>query len=186
MQRNVSCLLALLAAAMLPATGLAGTDSGFYIGGAAGQAKVGDIDASAIGTGSNLSFDGTDTGWKAFAGYNFGWIPFVDLAIEGGYIDFGKPNDHGLSIDANGWDLFGLVGVNLGPVGLFGKLGMVQWDADASGGGYSGSDDGTDPGYGVGLRMKFGSVEVRAEYEYFDISAADDVSLASIGAAWTF
>lgn len=34
--------------------------------------------------------------------------------------------------------------------------------------------------------MKFGSVEVRAEYEYFDISAADDVSLASIGAAWTF
>ena len=90
-------------------------------------------------------------------------------------------------IDANGFDLFGLVGVNLGPVGLFAKAGLVQWDADASVNGQDvASDDGTDPAYGIGARLKFGSLEARAEYEYFDIDNVDDVSLLSASVAWTF
>jgi outer membrane immunogenic protein len=115
----------------------------------------------------------------------------VDLAIEGGYVDFGKPDDNvgvdKLEIDANGFDLFGLAGVNLGPVGVFAKLGMVKWDADASVNGQGvGDDDGTDLAYGIGARLKFGSLEARAEYELFDVDDVDDISLLSASIAWTF
>lgn len=177
----------LLAASLLPATTFAGTESGFYLGAGVGQASIGDIDPSNSG---EINFDGTDTGWKVFGGYNFGWIPFLDLAVEGGYVDFGKPDDTvnnvKVKVDTEAWDLFGLVGVNLGPVGLFGKVGILDWDANASGGGTSVSDQGTDPAYGLGLRFKIGSVEIRGEYEYFDVDAANDVSLLSASGVWTF
>lgn len=182
---NQTKLLAAIAAGalLLPAASFAGTESGFYVGAGVGQASIGDIDSDEFG---EFEYDGDDTGWKIFAGYNFGLIPFLDLAIEGGYVDFGKPDDDGIEIDANAFDIFGLVGVNVGPVGLFAKAGLIQWDADASDGNDSGSDDGTDPAYGVGARLKFGSLEVRAEYELFDIDGVDDVSLLSASGVWTF
>lgn len=178
--------LGLIAAAAFPAATMAGTESGFYVGAGVGQTSVGDINRDELGTSTDLNFDGTDTGWKVFAGYNFGWIPLVDLAVEGGYVDFGNPDDNGLKISADGVDLFALVGVNLGPVGLFGKVGGINWNADASTSGASSSDDGTDPAYGAGVRLKFGSLEVRAEYEYFDVSAADNVNMMSASGVWTF
>ena len=174
---------ALVAAGLFPLAASAGTESGFYVGAGLGQASVGDIDADALG---EVNFDGDDTGWKIFGGYNFGLFPLIDLAIEGGYVDFGKPDDGGLEVDANGLDIFGLVGANIGPVGVFGKVGVINWDADLSAEGESASDDGTDPAYGIGARLKFGSVEVRGEYELFDVDAADDVNLLSLSGVWTF
>jgi len=139
-----------------------------------------------------VSFDGDDTGFKIFGGYNFGLIPLVDLAIEGGYVDLGKPDDtvegFNAEADASGFDIFALAGVNLGPVGVFGKVGMVKWEGtvDVEGVGEVLDDDGTDLAYGVGARLKFGSLEVRAEYELFDVGEADDVSLLSASGVWTF
>lgn len=185
---NLNRLLATVAAGtlLLPAAALAGTESGFYVGAGVGQASVGDIDSDEFG---DFEFDGDDTAWKIFGGFNFGLIPFLDLAIEGGYVDFGKPDDtvqnDNVEVDANGFDVFGLVGVNLGPVGLFGKAGLITWDGDVSAEGESIGDDGTDPAYGVGARLKFGSLEVRAEYEYFDIDASD-VDMISASGVWTF
>jgi len=178
--------LGLAALAAFPTATMAGTESGFYLGAGVGASYVGDINLDQLGTSTDLNFDGSDTGWKVFAGFNFGWIPLVDLAVEGGYVDFGKPDDSGLEISADGYDAFGLVGVNLGPVGLFGKVGAIHWSVDASTSNVSGSDDGTDPAYGAGARLKFGSLEVRAEYEYFDVNAADNVSLISASGVWTF
>jgi opacity protein-like surface antigen len=178
--------LGLAVMATFPTTTMAGTESGFYLGAGVGEASAGDVDGSQIGSSTDLDFDGSDTGWKIFAGYNFGWIPLVDLAVEGGYVDFGKPDDNGLEVNADGYDAFGLVGVNLGPVGLFGKVGVIAWSVDASTSVASGSDDGTDPAYGIGARLKFGSLEVRAEYEYFDVDVADDLSLISASGVWTF
>jgi hypothetical protein len=179
--------LALAATALLPFPVFAGTESGFYLGAGIGQASVGDIEAEELG---EVSFDGDDTGWKVFGGYNFGVIPLLDLAIEGGYVDFGNPDDTvggtPLEVDANALALFGLAGANLGPVGVFAKLGMVSWDADLESPVGSASDDGTDPAYGIGGRLKFGSFEVRAEYEMFDVDAADDVYLLSASGVWTF
>lgn len=186
MQSTRTASLAVLAALLLPVAASAGTESGFYIGAGVGQASVGDIDVENV----DVSFDGDDTGFKIFAGYNFGFIPLVDLAIEGGYVDLGNPDDtvagNRVEVDATGLDLFGLVGVNLGPVGVFAKIGMVNWDADINTDFGSGSDDGTDAAYGIGARLKFDALEIRAEYELFDVSAADDVDMLSASLAWTF
>lgn len=167
--------LAALALTALPGTALAGTDSGFYVGFGIGEASVEDIE--------NFDFDGDDTAWKLFGGYNFGWIPFIDLAVEGGYVDFGKPDDGGIRVDADGFDLFGLVGTNIGPIGVFGKVGLIRWDADTNVGP---SDDGTDAAYGIGARFSLFSFQIRAEYEIFDVDAADDVDLLSISGVYTF
>ena len=50
----------------------------------------------------------------------------------------------------------------------------------------SDSDSGSDPAYGAGLRFSLGSMEIRGEYELFDIDGSDDVYLLSAGLVWTF
>lgn len=172
----------LLLATLLSGPALAGGDSGFYVGAGIGQASFGDID---IGD-TSFNFNGDDSAYKLFAGINFGVIPLLDLAVEGGYVNFGKPHDNGLKIEADGFDLFGRVGTNLGPVGIFGKVGAINWDTKTSSAEGSSSDDGTDPAYGLGLRFQLGSFQVRGEYEWFDISAADDVYMLSVSGAYTF
>lgn len=171
-----------LSAAMIAAPAYAGGDSGFYIGAGVGQGSVdGDID----GGEGVVSFDGDDTAYKLIAGYNFGIIPLIDLAAEIEYVDFGKPDDGGVEVDASAIAAFGLVGVNIGPIGVFGKVGMASWDADASSTLGSASDDGTDPAYGAGLRFQIASFQIRAEYEYFDVDEAD-ADLLSASLLYTF
>ena len=173
----------ILSAALVSAPAFAGADSGFYIGAGVGQASVGDIDdVEDVG---DIDFDGDDTGYKLIAGYNFGIIPLIDLAVEGAYVDFGKPEDGLVEVDANAFAVFGLAGVNLGPVGIFAKAGMFSWDADASIGNESFSDDGTDPAYGVGARFQIASFQIRAEYEYFDADPAA-LDLISASLLYTF
>jgi hypothetical protein len=172
-----------LAAALASGAAFAGADSGFYLGAGVGQASVGDI---SIDGGEGFSFDGDDTAYKAIVGFNFGWIPLIDLAVEGSYIDFGKPDDGGIEVDADALAAFGVVGANLGPIGFFGKVGAINWDAKVSGDGGSADDDGTDPAYGIGARFALGSFQIRAEYELFDIDAADDVDLLSASLLYTF
>ena len=165
----------------LPA--MAGTDSGFYIGAGVGQSSAGDIDVGDF----DVDFDGDDTAFKIIGGFNFGIIPLLDLAVEASYVDLGEADDGDLSLDADGFTLFGIAGTTLGPIGIFGKAGLINWDADATledvG---SGSDDGTDPAYGIGAKFAIGSFQVRGEYEYFDIDAADDVDLLSVSVLYTF
>ncbi len=172
----------LLTAALASGSAFAGADSGFYLGAGVGQASVGDIN---IDGGEGFSFDGDDTGYKAIVGFNFGWIPLIDLAVEGSYVDFGKADDAGSNVDADALAAFGVVGVNLGPIGIFGKVGAVNWDAKVSVEGVSADDDGTDPAYGIGARFQLGSFQIRAEYELFDIDAAD-VDFLSASLLYTF
>ena len=160
----------------------AGADSGFYLGAGVGQASASDID---IG-GQEINFDGDDTGYKALVGFNFGWIPLIDLAVEGSYTDFGKPDDGGIEVDGDALAAFGLVGINLGPFGIFGKAGVANWDGDVSGNIISGDDDGTDPVYGIGARFALGSFQIRAEYEYFDIDVVDGIDFISASLIYTF
>jgi len=165
----------------------AAADSGAYLGGSVGQAGP-DIEFE------DGDFDDDATAWKVFGGYNFD-ITLLNLAVEGAYVDFGSPSDRiaGIDVDleADAFTGFGVVGLDLGIFGLFAKAGLAYWDAEARApGGVGGSDSGTDPAYGVGARVTLGSVEIRAEYEYFDIEIRDtrssDLSMISLGAAWTF
>jgi len=98
----------------------------------------------------------------------------------------GHPVVDGAKVDSDAVAAFGLVGVNLGPFGLFVKAGAANWDAKISGSDGSADEDGTDPAYGVGARFSLGSFQIRAEYEYFDIDAVDNIDFISASLLYTF
>jgi hypothetical protein len=187
MNKNISTFsLAFIALAMgsLPLT--AAADSGFYIGGAVGGATIeSDVSIPEIPDG----LDEDDTGFKVFAGYNFD-LPVVDLGIEAGYVDFGKPeintNFGDFDLDPTGINLWGIASIEAGPIDLYAKLGYLFWDLEVSGFGFSESlDDGSDLGYGAGLAFGLGSVKIRAEYEVYDLDEAD-LSMLSLGIVYQF
>jgi outer membrane immunogenic protein len=173
-----------LALALLLVSGpaWAGGESGLYIGGSVGSAGL-DVSDGIV------QYSENDTAYKIFGGYNFGVIPLINLAIEGSYVDFGtaKGNVLGSSAESSvtGWDLFGLVGVNMGPVSLFGKVGAIRWDDKSSYLFQSKSDSGTDPAYGLGLQLQLSKFAIRAEYELFTLNKVD-IGFASAGVSYTF
>jgi hypothetical protein len=155
-------------------------DSGFYVGGSVGRTAI-DINAS--------NFSSSGSAWKAFGGYIID-LPVVDFAVEASYADFGSQSDsiqgQTASVDATGLTAFGVAGLDFGVVGAFAKVGMVRWDGKATLGGVSSSDSGSDPAYGVGLRFNVSSVEIRGEYERFDIQDLNNVNMVSLGILWRF
>ncbi len=167
---SLICLSGLLLAT--PAAVFAGADSGFYIG-----AGVGDAGVEA----NDSDFDESDSAYKVFGGFNIGFIPLVDFAVEASYVDFGSPSDGGDKVDVTGINAFGLAGLSFGPFGVFAKAGMIDWDVDVG----SFSDSGTDPAYGIGARFAIGSFAVRAEYEVYDLDIAD-VDMISVSGVYTF
>jgi len=171
------------------ATAHAGAESGFYIGGGVGNASVEATDANPLG-GANLNFDESDAGYKLFAGFNFGVLPLINLAVEGGYVDFGAPQGtiagQNLSHEVDGFNAFGLGGVNLGPLMLFAKAGLISWDADSVVGATTTTDSGTDAAYGAGLQFQLLSIGVRAEYERYEVSDLDSLDLLSASVTYTF
>ncbi|MDJ0813534.1 MAG: outer membrane beta-barrel protein [Woeseiaceae bacterium] len=152
-------------------------DSGFYLGASVGDTSV-EFD----------DFDENDTSWKAYGGYIFD-MPVLDFAVELAYLDFGSQGGELLqvpaAVDADGIGAFGLAGMDFGVFGWFVKVGYVSWDADLEAFGLSGSDDGTDLGYGLGFRLNFSSIELRAEYELHEFDDAD-VDMATVGVVWRF
>ena len=165
----------------------AGQETGPYIGGSLGYTMIHFERA-------NWDDSDNDLGYKVFAGYNFGLIPFLDLAIEGSYVDFGEasrdlmpPNPWGtnLEVGITAWDAFGLACFNVGPVGIFGKVGQVWWDSKANVMTLAYEKSSNDLALGVGVRFQVGSATIRAEYEYFDINIID-VNFFSVGVSWTF
>jgi len=159
----------------------AGQESGFYLGGSLGSAN---IDVSK----DSYKFDDDDLGYKIIAGFNFGIIPLIDLGVEGSYVDFGKASSAQIlnqDVGVTAWDLFGVGAVNLGPFGIFGKVGQVWWESDSKVLQSVLDKSGNDMAYGIGLRFQLGSLAIRAEYELFDIDVAN-VDYVSAGVSWTF
>jgi len=153
-------------------------DGGFYLGGSFGGATT-------KATLDDEKFDENDTAWKAFAGFHF--LQF--FAVEATYRDLGSPNTDlpgfgDIKIDVTGFDVSGLVGLPLGPLFLFGKLGVIDWDADVKSSQGNQSDDGTDYTAGIGASLDIVKIRLRAEVEYFDIG--NDALMYTIGAAWLF
>ena len=114
-------------------------------------------------------------------------MPLIDVAVELSYIDFGSASTSfkNASADVTAVTAAGVLGFNFGPVGLFGKAGVVDWDSDYKISDINDSDSGADPFYGMGTKLQLGSFAVRAEYEYFDLDRSD-IDLYSIGASYTF
>jgi len=157
----------------------AGKESGLFVGGSAGWSA---FDVSE----DSYDFNDDDFGFKIFAGYNFGVIPLLDLAVEGSYVDFGKAASSGIiksNLDVTGWDIFGLAALNLGPIGVFGKVGQIFWNSDSDIDLLDNS--GNDMAYGIGIRFQIGSLGIRGEYEYFDLESTN-IGMVSAGVSWTF
>ena len=182
---RTNLLASLLGLAVFSLSPAAFADSGAYIGGSVGTASV------SVNDGFGESFDEDDFAWKFYGGYAFD-LPVVDFGIEIGYFDLGSAEgtllDEPAGVSVSGYEAFGLIGFNLGPVGIFGKAGIAAWDADVffDAFGERGSVDGSDPAYGVGLRFMLGSLEIRGEYEVIDIEEAEDVYMGSLGLVWRF
>lgn len=176
---------AMLAAAMFPA--LASADSGFYLGAGVGNAKV-EVNLGDAQLPTLPEFDEDDAGYKIFGGYNW-QLTSISLGIEGAYNDFGNPSADiqgiSLSVEPTGVSVFGVAALGLGPIDLFGKAGLLAWDADAVVDGTISTDDGTDPAYGIGLRFNAGRFQIRGEYELYDVDEAD-LTMLSVGVAYRF
>ena len=179
MRTRLIAILALAAAATtLPAQA---ADNGFYLGGSVGQSGVHVDDP-------NLNYDADSTGFKLIAGWRFlDW-----LAVEGNYVDLGSGNDkvagEKIETDVNGVTLSAVGFLPVGPVDLFARVGLINWNAEAKipSAGFKTSDDGTDLAYGIGAQFRVWSLGVRAEYERFDVSDIDSVDMISLGVTWTF
>src|SRR3954464_5189160 len=120
---------------------------GLYLGAAIGQAGIKDN----INT---ETFDSNDAAYKAFVGWRFK-VPIVDLAVEGAYIDFGKPSQtvgaQRVDTRLHGPSVAGLAILPLGPIDLYGKLGALSWISDTTIAGSTSSKSGTDTFYGLGV-----------------------------------
>lgn len=163
-------------------------DSGFYIGGSAGGATI-EADLGGISIpGLPSSIDEDDTALKVFLGYRFD-LPVISLGIEGGYVDLGEPDidilGDQLLVDVTGVNLWGIASLDLGLFDVFGKLGYISWDVEADYLGSNVSDDGSDLGYGLGAALYFGPLQIRGEYEIYDLEDTD-VSMLSLGIAYQF
>lgn len=183
--------LALTASALLlaiPFAGASAGESGFYLGGSLGNTGI----EANVGDGINppSTFDEDDFSWKLFGGYNFALGGVVTLGVEAAYADLGGPSTEILNIpigvDATSINLLGTLGFDIGPVGIFGKAGYANWDVKAFIDDVRVSDDGSDPVYGVGVRLMLGGVELRGEYELYDVSDVEDLTMASVGIAFRF
>lgn len=180
MERHIFRALTISVLLSMFASPLTHAETGLYIGGSLGNSQVGYKDPE-----DDLDFDGDDTGYKLFAGFQF-----TILAVEGGYVDFGKIEDSDYSTELSGFDVFGKLSLGLGPVEVFGKVGGFVWESDFEAASQTfsgkGSDDGIDPAVGIGAAFNLGSLGIRAEYEYFDVGDFDDVSMISVGLAYWF
>jgi OOP family OmpA-OmpF porin len=152
-------------------------DEGLALGASVGYVNIQDDQPG-------FAFDANDTGYKLFASYTASNY----LGIEGGYIDFGSPDDvvGGFSgeIDASGWNLYGVGNLPLSDgVDLFAKAGIVAWEADSViNGVLVDTNDGTDLALGLGARWNSnGSFGLRTEIDWFDIDEADSIWMASVG-----
>ncbi|WP_282039967.1 outer membrane beta-barrel protein [Halomonas alimentaria] len=175
-------------------------NEGPYVGAGLGyiehQANLADYAGSAV---SNVDVDDSDTGYKLFVGYQFN----PNFAIEASYLDLGdaeasyryrgEPGNAELSVDGFGFALVGKLPIQSG-FSVYGKLGMIAWDADFTDNYFNGAqrttdsygEDGTDPFYGIGAEYEVERILMRAEFERYDISESGedfeiDMISASIG-----
>lgn len=167
----------------LMASGSAFADKGFSAGASVAYSNITIKD-------SGLSVDFNDVGYKIFGAYMF----TEHFGVEGSWLDFGNLSENvagiaQVDINADGFDLFAVGSYPVSDkLDLFGKAGMVSWDASTSLDGVDqGSDNGEDLALGIGVRFNTDSnFGIRGEYEWLDIKDTDSAWLLSVGFEYAF
>lgn len=175
-------LLAISGASLLGSLGLAGTAQaqaqGLYVGGSAGGSH---FKGNSIG---GMATDRSDTGLKVFGGYQF----TPNIALEGGYVDFGKFKSSAGQIKARGvyLDAVGTVPIS-GPWSAIGRVGVVNARVDNS---LVSNDRGTAAKVGAGVQYAIDrNLSVQGEWERYRLDGGgtrSNTDLYSIGVKYTF
>jgi opacity protein-like surface antigen len=167
--------------------------SGFYLGSGLGQFNAGIDNVSDVGP-TVESWESDDTAYKLFAGYRLNRF----LAFELDYVNLGEPSGSvvpGFNVDA-AVDGFAPYVVGTLPLGrfleLYGRAGYYFYDAnvgveDAVGGRVEFDEESEDFVYGAGIGANIGEkLNLRFEYERFDLQGLDDADALWLTAAWRF
>lgn len=166
-KRSTLALAALTSGLMLGAPAAASAQSGLYLGAGVGTADFEDNIEIEDVEGIDLNDD--DTTYRYFIGYRAN----PNLAIEGGYRDFGEASSGPFTVETDGWEGYVLGIAPIGPIELFAKGGFIAWETDGNRG--LGSQDDVDLAYGVGGAVNLGPIFLRLEGEWFDIDFPEDV-----------
>jgi hypothetical protein len=156
--------------------------TGFYLGAGLTQSRFDndDFDVDDI--------DNEDNSWKAILGAR----PHKNFAFEANYVNFGKSTQPSVSAggpfraDADGYALFALGIAPVGPIELYGKLGVSRIDAKGNVDAVLFEDHATEFAYGAGLQFRLGGLGLRAEYEKYDTDRVGDLDLITVGVTYTF
>lgn len=182
-----------------PALVQAENSTGWYVGGGFGQFNLDINSLDDFGSGVQSAVDDNDNSWKLFLGWRI--LPF--LAVEAAYVNLGKPSDRiyasgsdgRYTVKADGFAPSVLGILPLGPFEVFGKVGYYYYDAEVrthfgQGSGQeliTGSHSRNDFTYGAGIGITFlEHLNVRAEWERFDLENFDDSDAVWLSAAWRF
>jgi len=167
--------------------------SGFYLGAGAGQFKAGIDDVDDIDETVD-SWDEDDTAYKIFAGYRMNRF----LAFELDYINLGEPSGAvvpGFNVDLAvvGFAPFVVATLPLGNwFEVYGRLGYFFYDAnlgveDEINGNVQFDEESEDLVYGAGVGANIGErLNLRFEYERYDLEGTDDADALWLTAAWKF
>jgi opacity protein-like surface antigen len=190
-----AAISAVLACAMMPVANAQVQDevSGFYVGGGIGQFNAGIDDVDQIDDTVD-SWDDDDTAYKFFAGYRLNRF----LGFELDYINLGEPSGSavpGFNVDASvdGFAPYVVGTIPLGPYfEVYGRLGYYFYDAnvgreDELDNRVEFDEESEDLVYGAGVGANIGEkLNVRLEYERFDLQGLDDADSLWLTAAWRF
>ena len=169
-----------LAAVLLAALPLstAAAESGVYVGVGSGEAEIRD---------QNAGFTARNPLYRGFVGYRASApqspLPFLDVAAEAGYIDYGRSSQtaQGQSVQyhLHGFHASGLLLYPLGPLDLYGKAGVLFWSSYRNTGGATTDRSGNNALYGGGIAFRIGKIGIRTEYERYNVSDVDRVQTYS-------
>jgi OmpA-OmpF porin, OOP family len=154
---------------------------GLYAGGALTQSKY-DVDGFGVS-----GIDDGDDGWKAILGYRF----TSRYGVEGSFIYFGQATAPATAAggpflaEARAIPAFGVGYLPLGPVELFGKIGLALVDAQGNVGAAEYDERSIEFAFGAGAQVRLNRFAIRAEYERFDTDAIGKLGLFSLGVTYT-
>jgi OOP family OmpA-OmpF porin len=190
-----AAIAALLTGSMVPAANaqVQSEVSGFYIGGGVGQFNAGIDDVDDVDE-TVEAWDDDDTAYKFFGGYRINRF----LAVELDYINLGEPSGAvvpGFNVDAS-VDGFAPYVIGTIPLGayfeVYGRLGYYFYDAnvgreDELDNRVEFDEESEDLVYGAGIGANIGEkLNIRFEYEKFDLQGLDDADALWLTAAWRF
>jgi OOP family OmpA-OmpF porin len=193
MNLKIAAAVAAVSVAAAAPAAYAAEDAGWYLGGGVGQfnAQIDDVDQvdDAID-----GWDEDDTAYKFFVGYRMNKF----LALELDYINLGEPSGAvvpGFNVDAS-VDGFAPYVVGTLPLGqwfeVYGRVGYYFYDATLGvenevDGRVQFDEESEDLVYGAGIGANIGErMNIRFEYERFDLQGVDDADSLWLTAAWKF